>query len=261
VDLNGRLLKLSNNYYETLGVARDASAEDIKSAFRKLAKEHHPDAGGEEDKFKELNEAYEVLSDPEKRSQYDNPAPAGGFGFENIFGFNFRQQRQPPRPDAPRRGQDIKLQREIPIHLFVFGGKLKINLTYPDVCQSCAGRGATEFDKCTACGGAGSVTRTENNGGMFIRTVGPCPTCNGRGQTPKNVCGACSGTGNIKVENRELTVEIPAGFRDGDHMIMEGAGRSGIYGGPAGNMILFLTMKYPNPEELTSKQRKVLEQI
>jgi molecular chaperone DnaJ len=253
---------LSNNYYETLGVNKDASPDEIKSAYRKLAMEHHPDKGGDGEKFKSINEAYEILSNPERRSQYDNPMPRG-FGipdFDNFFNF-FHQQRQQSNPNAPRRGQDIRLEREIPIKFFILGGKLKIHLTYPDICQSCSGRGATEFEVCSACGGSGSVTMTRGDKGVVFRTVTPCVACGGRGQSYKNICGNCNGSGNVKVENKEINIEIPAGFRDRDHMVIPQAGRSGFNGGPPGDLILFLIMRYPNPEELNVKQRKVLEEI
>jgi len=267
---------LSKDYYKILEVDKDASAEDIKKAFRKLAHEHHPDKGGDEDKFKELNEAYEVLSDPDKRRDYDSPNPFSsrqGFGgfrqgeppdmsdFFNIFGGGFSRHNRPQRPDpnSPRRGQDIRLQHVTPMHLFILGGKLKIKLSYPDVCTNCKGRGGTEFDDCTECGGTGMIFSNRGGQGVFIQTSNPCQSCRGQGQIKKNICGQCHGSGYIQVKDKELFIQVIPGTRDGDGMVLEGQGRSGLNGGPPGNLYLTLIMKYPDVDKLSEEQKKVLE--
>jgi molecular chaperone DnaJ len=269
-------LQLSKDYYRILGVSKDASSDDIKKAFRKLAMEHHPDKGGDEDRFKELNEAYEVLSDPDKRRSHDNPNPFNGGGFSrnpfgtegppdvddffNIFsGFSRRNKPQRPDPNAPRRGQDIRLQHVTPMHLFILGGKLKIKLSYPDVCTNCAGRGGTEFEDCEVCGGLGIVNSTRGGPGIMIQTTSPCQACRGQGQIKKNTCGQCRGSGLTQINDKEIFVPIIPGTRDGDGMVIEGAGRSGLNGGPPGNLYLTLIMKYPDVGKLSEEQKKVLE--
>lgn len=267
---------MRKDYYRTLGVDKNATDDDIKKAFRKLAMEHHPDKGGEEEQFKEINEAYEVLSDPDKRRAYDNPNPfgnGGGFSpfssgggmedFFNVFGSFAGRRNRPQRPDpnAPRRGQDIRVQQALPVHLFILGGKIKVKLSYPDICQFCSGNGATEFDVCTTCNGTGSVTESRGGQGVFIQSSSPCRSCRGQGRINKNICGKCHGSGTINIENREIEVQVIPGTRDGDGMIIEGAGRSGFNGGPPGNLYLTLSMKYPDVDSLTKEQRKILENI
>jgi molecular chaperone DnaJ len=268
--LSGRLSQLTKDYYKTLDVDKSASAEDIKKAFRKLAFEHHPDQGGDEEKFKELNEAYEVLSNPDARAAYDNPRPRGNpFDIGEMFGFNFGGRRgpfgsgpvQPPDPNRPRRGQDIRLEHSAPLHIFILGGKIKVNLTYPDVCQECAGTGASELETCDVCKGTGMTTEIRQEQRVFMQSTHPCNACAGRGRRPKVTCTNCNGTGLIKVENKEIFVPVRPNSRDGEGVMIEGAGRSGTNGGPPGNLYINLIMKYPDIEKLTAKQRKVLEEL
>ena len=251
---------MNKNYYEILGVAKDASEKDIKKAYRTLSKQHHPDHGGDEEKFKEINEAYSVLSSPEKREQYDNPFVNP---FENMFrGFNFRASPfgQRPDPNAPKRGRHIQIEYEAPIHMFVLGGQFKVSFSFDDVCENCLGRGAKEFEKCVVCNGTGMITQVRQGRGVHVQSSGPCQACRGRGGVPKEKCAVCDGRGTLKVD-KEITLPIPPGVRDGQPVGAAGEGGRGLNGGPPGDLIVRLKMKYPNPEELTDEQKELLEEI
>jgi molecular chaperone DnaJ len=254
---------LSKDYYNILGVEREASTEDIKKAYRKLSKEHHPDHGGDEEKFKELSEAYSVLSNPEKRNQYDNPNEFANFPFGDIFGgFGVNRNRRQYRPDpnAPRRGRHIQIEHEAPLHLFIMGGELKVSFNFNDVCKECGGKGAQEFDKCTVCDGTGVMTQVRQGRGVHVQSTGPCQACGGRGGTPKEKCTACEGRGSVNAE-REVVLPIPPGIRDGQPVGAAGQGGSGINGGPPGDLIVKMRMKYPDLEELTDEQKELLETL
>lgn len=249
---------MTKDYYKILGVDWDSDQETIKKAFRTLSKEHHPDHGGDENKFKEINEAHSVLSDPEKREDYDNPMRqmGGGFPFGDIFGM----RRARPNPNAPRRGRHIQIQHDAPLHLFIFGGDLKVSFSFNDVCKECKGKGAVEFDKCSNCNGTGTATIVRKGPGVHIQSSGPCPACRGRGGTPKENCTECAGSGNVKVD-REVVLPIPPGFRDGQPVGAAGRGGSGLNGGPPGDLIVKLNMVLPNPNNLTEEQIKILEEL
>lgn len=249
---------MTKDYYKILGVDWDSSQETIKKAFRTLSKEHHPDHGGDEDKFKEINEAHSVLSDPEKRKDYDNPMRqmGSGFPFDDIFGM----RRSRPNPNAHRRGKHIQMQHDAPLHLFIFGGDLKVSFSFNDVCKECEGKGAVEFDKCPNCDGSGTATTVRKGPGVRIQSSGPCPACRGRGGIPKENCAGCGGSGNVKVD-REVVLPIPSGFSDGQPVGAAGRGGGGLNGGPPGDLIVKLNMVLPNPDNLTDEQRKVLEEL
>ena len=253
---------MNKDYYKTLGVERDASAGDIKKAYRNLSKKHHPDHGGDEEKFKEINEAYSILSNPERREQYDNPDPfAGmfdGFGFPGFRpGFGQSPRRD---PNAPKRGRHIQMEHEAPLHLFIIGGELRVSFNFNDVCKECGGKGAQEFNKCTVCNGTGVMTQVRQGRGIHVKSTGPCQACGGRGGTPKEPCPACKGRGDIHVE-REVVLPVPPGLRDGQPIGAAGQGGSGINGGPPGDLIVKMRMKYPKPDELTDEQKELLEEI
>lgn len=256
---------MSRNYYEILGVEKESSPEEIKKAYRTLSKEHHPDHGGDEEKFKEINEAYSVLSNPEKKAEYDNPMR--GNPFEDIFrDFSFgggpfgRQNPARHNPNAPRKGRDIKLQHEAPLHVFVLGGKIKISFGFNDVCKDCKGRGAMEFDKCTNCDGTGMVTQVRSGRGVHVQSSGPCSMCSGKGGTPKEACTTCNGSGHVE-EDREVVLPIPPGFRDGQWAGAAGKGGRGLNGGPPGDVLVKMTIKYPEPDNLTEEQKELLRSI
>jgi molecular chaperone DnaJ len=252
---------MNKNYYEILGVERDADGPTIKKVYRELSKQHHPDHGGDEEKFKEISEAYSVLSNPEKRAEYDNPNPFGGFGhpFGDIFGQRFRQ---PPRanPNAPRRGRNIVLERAIPIKYCVFGGKLDLSVSFDDPCPDCAGSGAEEKETCSNCGGSGQVVERRQGRGVFIQSSNACGKCQGRGFTAKKPCESCKGSARRKVD-RHVKIDIPRGITDGQVVGVTGAGGSGINGGPPGDLAVRLSVQWPNPDDLTEEQRAVLEEI
>jgi molecular chaperone DnaJ len=260
------------DYYEVLGVPKTADAAAIKSAFRKLAMKLHPDQNPgckvSEEKFKELGEAYAVLSDPEKRAQYDrfgkaafqNGAgggpgfgPGGGFGdfsdlFNEIFGGGFeemfaQQGRRGPR-NGPERGADLRYDKEITLEQAFRGAETEIVVPRAQSCEPCGGSGSegkAPLQTCTTCQGAGQVRAAQ---GMF-RIVRTCPSCNGRGQTIKTPCRSCGGRGMTQKE-RTLAVKIPAGVEDGTRIRLAGEGDGGARGGPPGDLYLFLSVKPHN---------------
>jgi molecular chaperone DnaJ len=246
---------LGKNYYEILGVNKDATPDGIKKAFRQLSKEHHPDIGGDEDKFKELNEAYSVLSNPEKRMAYDNPANNIGF---NPFGDMFRMRR--PDPNAPRRGQPVGIDQDVPLRYFIFGGNFKANYSIRERCTSCSGTGAEEKQTCPKCNGSGQVMTTQNNQGMTITSSRPCPDCLGAGFTVIKKCSTCDGVRSVLVE-KNVDLDLPANMPIGFLAKIPGAGAAGINGGPPGDLHIRFFIQLPKAEDLTEEQAKVLKEI
>jgi molecular chaperone DnaJ len=254
----------TTNYYETLGIDRGASPDEVKRAYRSLARTHHPDVA--EDKstaerhFKEINEAYEVLSDPNKRAQYDRfgtvSAPGGdsgfgGFGAQGGFGDIFdmffgdaRGQTQ-ARRSGPQRGSDLRYDLEITLQ-DAFGGTTKdIQFTHLAQCESCKGSCAQPGSlivPCERCQGSGvmrSVRQTPL--GQFV-TQSACSFCGGEGQVVAQPCETCGGRGRREVERR-LSVKVPAGVDDGSRIRIAGSGEAGIRGGPAGDLYVYLSVK------------------
>ena len=259
------------DYYEVLGVERGADAAALKSAYRKRAKEYHPDCqGGCEHKFKELNEAYAVLGDPERRAQYDrfgkaafqNGGGAGGPGgfadfadiFSEIFGefddiFSRGGGRGGGRRAGPMRGSDLRYDVEITLEQAFKGMERQIVAPSACACEACEGTGSegkAPLEPCRTCGGAGQVRA---NQGMF-RVVRTCPTCHGRGEAIKNPCRACSGVGLVQ-KDRTLSVKIPAGVEDGTRIRLTGKGDAGPRSGPPGDLYLFLSVK---PHEIFERE-------
>ena len=258
------------DYYEVLGLARSASESDIKSAFRRLAKEHHPDKNpgdkSAEQKFKEINEAYEALKDPQKRAAYDqfghaafDPSsrggPGGGFGpdfassmediFENFFG-EFMGGRRGGGPGARsrssrERGADLRYNMEITLEEAFTGKNAQIRVPTSLACETCQGTGAKAGTKpvsCPTCGGMGKVRASQG----FFTIERTCPSCHGRGETIEDPCPVCSGSGRITKE-RTLSVAIPSGVEDGTRIRLAGEGEAGLRGGPAGDLYIFLTIR------------------
>ena len=259
------------DYYEVLGVSKDADSSTIKSAYRKLAKKYHPDANPDdkemEAKFKEASEAYAVLSDPEKRKQYDQfghaafdggaGAGAGGFDFSNMgdifseffgggggfdgsgfFSSMFGGGRN-ANPNVPRRGADIHTAVKIDMKEAFTGTKRKIDIHFKDECKTCRGSGAkagTSPETCSRCNGSGQVVRTQQSFLGMIRNVEACPECRGTGKVIKEKCTDCRGTGYITTK-KTIEVDIPAGIDNGQYVKISGYGDPGSNGGPRGDVL------------------------
>lgn len=253
------------DYYEVLGVSKGASADDIKKAYRKEAKKYHPDLHpgdkAAEAKFKEVNEAYEVLSDSDKKARYDQFGHAGvdpnfsgggggfdGFGdfgdiFSDIFGgFGFGGGA---RRNGPKRGADIRKIIELTFEEAAFGCKKKITLNKTEDCEACHGTGAkagTSPATCSRCGGSGQVTTQTRTPLGYMRNVTTCPECHGSGKIIKEPCQACRGSGKVRRE-RTIEVDIPQGINDGQTMQISGGGEPGTKGGPTGDLLLTIRIK------------------
>ena len=256
------------DYYEVLGVSKDATEAEIKSAFRKLAKKYHPDVSKEpnaEEKFKEAQEAYTVLSDSEKRRQYDQFGHAafdqasgfGGTGFSgfsdfdfsdilhDIFGggFGFSSSSNARRStERKTRGEDINVIFEMDFMEAAFGTKTDVELNIMDNCDVCSGKGGTDFVKCSSCLGKGFISEQQRSlFGSFV-TQRTCPTCGGVGETYSKKCSSCKGTGKKKVK-KKITVNVPAGVQTGDHLRVSGRGPAGENGGPNGDVYIEIKVK------------------
>ena len=258
------------DYYEVLGVSKNADEKEIKSAFRKLAKKYHPDVSKEPDaaeKFKEAQEAYAVLSDEQKRKQYDQFGHAafdqmnGGAGFDfsdfdfsDIFGDLFGSAfgggfsnfggfgGGSSRGSRARRGADRLMRVDLSFEDAVFGCKKKINIDVYEECDECSGKGGKNEKTCSTCRGSGTVTSQQNTlfGAFMTRTT--CPDCNGKGKTYSSICSDCKGTGKVK-ENKTLEVKVPAGVDNGNQLRLAGKGDSGSNGGPNGDLYLEFRVK------------------
>ncbi len=250
------------DYYEILGVNRDASPDDLKGAFRKLARQYHPDvnkAPDAEEKFKEINEAYAVLSDPDKRAAYDRYGQAGlnGMGgapdfstidlsdiFEEFFGFGGGGGGRRSR-NAPRRGADLSARVSLEFTEAVFGVEKDIEITRDEVCSTCRGNGAEPGHpptRCTNCGGKGEVRQVRQTFLGSMVQVTTCPTCNGSGEVISTPCHTCRGRG---LERKTVTkrIAIPGGVDNGTQIRLAGEGQPGLFGGPNGNFFVEVQVK------------------
>jgi molecular chaperone DnaJ len=247
------------DYYEILGVARTASDADLKAAFRKMAMQHHPDRNpGDrecEHRFKECNEAYEVLRDADKRAAYDRyghaafeHGGASGFGFgadfatsfSDIFEDLFGMGRRGARGSGRERGADLRYNMEITLEEAYGGKTAQIRIPTSVTCEVCSGTGAkagTQPKTCTTCNGHGKIRHAQG----FFTLERTCPTCHGRGQVIDNPCSACSGQGRVTRE-RTLSVNIPPGVEDGTRIRLSGEGEAGVRGGPTGDLYIFLSL-------------------
>lgn len=256
-----------SNYYETLGVERNASKEEIKKAYRKLSMEYHPDHNPDnpeaETKFKEISEAYSVLSNDEKRQQYDNPNPFAN-GFPGGFPFGFNQRPRPQKPDlnAPQDGKFIALEVELPLKLFIFGGAFKAKISFHEGCVECGGKGFEEGQECDVCHGDGYVEQVERRPGFMSHATRPCPKCSGLGQMATKPCQVCNGSRRHYVENREILFDIPSGAGVGARFISHGTGRTGLNGGRDGDVGIIITnIKRPELNKLTPEEVESLKNL
>ncbi len=264
------------DYYEVLGIGKNATDAEIKNAYRKLAKKYHPDLNpgdkAAEEKFKEVNEANDILSDPEKRQRYDQfgfagvdpnygaGQPGGGFGgfgggfggvdlgdlFGDIFGGGFggfAGGRQ--NPNGPRRGHDVQASVVLTFEEAAHGCKKTVTINRKETCPTCAGSGAapgTSPETCTQCGGRGVVLTQQRTPFGVMQSQQPCPACGGRGKTIKTPCATCRGTGKTSAR-KTLEVNIPAGIDDDQNIALRGQGDAGSAGGPSGDVIVHVTVK------------------
>lgn len=248
------------DYYEVLGVDKGASEDEIKKAYRKLARQYHPDvnkASDAEQKFKEVKEAYDVLSDDQKRSTYDqfghvDPNQQGGFGgqdfggfgdiFDMFFGGGGQQRRN---PNAPQRGADLQYTMQIEFKEAVFGKELEITIPRTESCDTCHGSGAkpgTKPETCSVCRGSGQQEVVQNTAFGRIVNRRVCSACNGQGTIIKDKCGTCHGSGKVK-KQRKINVKIPAGVDEGAQLRVSGEGEGGTKGGPPGDLFIVIRVK------------------
>ncbi len=258
------------DYYEILGVDRNADKDDLKKAYRKLARKYHPDVNTDdeqaEEKFKEIQEAYEILSDDQKRARYDQFGHAGvngdahqqyggfggqdfgGFGgFEDIFdaffggGFSGGERRQ----RRPRKGSDLRYRLEIEFEDAVFGAEKEVRIPRTEQCDKCDGTGAkpgTSPKTCSSCNGQGEVKQVkETPFGRFVN-VAACNSCGGEGTIVEEPCPECRGEGKV-VRRRKVKIDIPAGVDNGTRLRVRGEGQAGVYGGPPGDLYVDITVK------------------
>lgn len=249
------------DYYEVLGVSRTCSEVELKAAFRKLAMQHHPDRNpGDaecEHKFKEINEAYDVLKDKDKRAAYDRYGHAafehgsGGAGFGADFASTFADifddlfgmgggRRGGGRASGRERGSDLRYNMEISLEEAFTGKAAQIRIPTSVICEACSGSGAKSGTKpktCATCGGAGRVRHAQG----FFTLERTCPNCQGRGQVIDNPCPNCSGAGRV-TRDRTLSVNIPSGVEDGTRIRLAGEGEAGLRGGPPGDLYIFLSI-------------------
>ncbi len=253
------------DYYEVLGVSRNASADDLKAAFRRLARQYHPDvnsAPDAEEKFKEINEAYAILSDDQKRAAYDRFGHAGVRGpsgspdinvdfsnfadiFSDLFGFGGLGRNATRQRNAPRRGADLQLQLELSFEEAVFGIDKEVEIVRDEVCATCSGSGAepgTSPVRCSSCNGTGEIRQMRQTLLGSMVQVSTCPTCNGQGETISTPCHVCRGRG-VERKTRRKVVSVPAGVDTGTQMRLAGEGQPGINGGPSGNLFIAIKVK------------------
>lgn len=267
------------DYYEVLGISKGASDDEIKKAYRAAAKKYHPDLnrGNEkeaEEKFKEVNEAYDVLKDPEKKQRYDQFGHAGvdpsyggggagfggGFGgfdmgdiFDSFFGGGFGRGQSSTRRNGPKKGKDIQQDIKITFEEAAFGVKKEVTVYRMETCKTCNGSKAkpgTSPVKCNVCGGSGQVRTMQRTPFGSFQSTSTCSQCNGAGEVISSPCSDCKGTGQIR-HQRKIEVNIPAGIDDGQTISIRGEGSSGFKGGPHGDLYLTVSVM---PHEMFTRR-------
>ena len=235
------------DYYEVLGVEKNAADAEIKKAYRKLAAKYHPDVNsdpGAEEKFKEINEAYEVLSDADKKARCFS-----GFGdLGDIFGDFFGGSARTRSASAPRKGENVVVQVDLSFEEAAFGAKKEVSVGRIETCDRCGGSGAaagTQAETCDRCGGSGQVQVTQNFMGMTMQSSAACPKCGGKGRIIRTPCTRCKGKGRIR-RNQKISVEIPAGIDDGQTVRVRDQGSAGPNGGPNGDLLVAVRIR-PHP--------------
>ena len=264
------------DFYEVMGVPKNATEDEIKKAYRKLAKKYHPDLNpGDKEaeaKFKEVNEAYEVLSDKDKRARYDqfghagvdpnfnpNAGFGGGFGgfgdafsgFGDIFGDLFGGGAR-RNPNAPRQGENVGARLELTFEEAAFGAEKEVPVTRIEVCAKCSGTGSAGGapETCPTCRGSGSVRTTQNFMGMTMQSTTACPKCGGKGRIIHQPCKDCRGSGMVR-KKKTIQASIPAGIDNGQTISIRGQGNAGKNGGPAGDLLITITVR---PHELFRRE-------
>ena len=265
------------DYYEVLGISKGASEDEIKKAYKKMARKYHPDLNPDnkeaEEKFKEVNEAYEVLSDPDKKARYDQYGHAGvdpnfgaGAGFDgsfdfgdlgdifgNFFGGGFGGGGRRTNPNAPQRGESIRLSLTISFEEAAFGCEKEVTVERMEQCGTCSGSGCaagTTPEVCPDCHGSGQVqVRRQTPMGVFA-TSSPCPKCGGKGQIIHQPCKDCHGSGAVR-RRKIIQASIPAGIDNGQTISIRGQGNAGKNGGPAGDLLITITVR---PHELFRRE-------
>ena len=246
---------MATEYYEILGVGREATTDEIKRAYRRLARQHHPDvnngSGEAEDTFKRISEAYAVLSDDDKRRRYDLGGPSGDFFaggmpdlwqiFESAFGGNPFGR---PSHAVPRRGRSLEVTLTLDLNDVLTGAEREVTYTRPALCEHCQGEGiepGTSLHPCAGCGGQGQVRQTVNTFLGVMTTVNTCSQCGGAGQIPEKLCPECQGQG-VAQRRETVTATVPPGVGHGDQLVMRGAGEA-VAGGVPGDLLLRLAVK------------------
>jgi molecular chaperone DnaJ len=259
------------DYYKALGLSKGASSDEIKKAYRKLALECHPDRNPDnkeaEDRFKQINEAYSVLSDPQKKESYDRfgvkdrpNQPSPGPNFEEMFGgfnpfgggFGFGGMSN---AKAPRQGSHLNYEMTLTLSESLLGCTKKIEFDFPDTCHTCDGRGYGKFDACSACGGRGTIAHDKGQGSVFIST---CRACGGMGEFPLEPCTQCDGE-KVVQSSRSMMINTPACVYHGNITKFPGKGQRGVFGGPPGDLIIKARVQYP--ENLTEEQQEFFRNL
>ncbi|MFN7160926.1 MAG: molecular chaperone DnaJ [Candidatus Gracilibacteria bacterium] len=274
------------DYYAILGVAKDSSVDDIKKAYRKLAMKYHPDQGGDQEKFKEVNEAYQVLGDDQKRRQYDQFGSAGaqgGYGgggfdfsgfqsggfsdmgdiFETFFGGGFSTGGRSQQKAGPRRGEDLQMEIVIDFMKAAFGSEETVDVDRMEVCETCQGKGYPKDAKvvnCTKCHGTGEIQVSQQSFFGNITSTRACDVCHGEGKIPEKKCDTCHAEGRVRV-TQKLKVKIPAGVNEGTTIKLAGKGAAGVKGGPAGDLYIVIHVRESRKFERNGYDTHTTERI